>query len=238
MPPTRQVSNAAADAGSESRFRHFACSACKWRCLRVNLPHCVCVLLVCCAVCCRIRTACGLFADVVCLWRPGGLQLQRHAAYAERRAVLASRWSLRRGGSADTRHPEHLPASPRPMAAALQADSVRRLSQPTLLLCTHAVPRMDERATRRSARGRSARATLLPRSDGGEKATSSRPLTDGSGAFPIFAITHLSTPVSHPSHRHRSICAYASTLMCRVALFVCCSSTQTSSPSLLATALE
>jgi len=92
MPPTRQVSNATGDARGERGFRSFACSACKWRCLRVNPSHSVCVLLVCCAVCSRTH---GLPAVLMRMQHPCALSSEQCSGALQ--SLTEEKWELVRG---------------------------------------------------------------------------------------------------------------------------------------------
>jgi hypothetical protein len=92
MPPTRQVSNTTGDARREGRFCHFACRAWKWRWMHGNHPHCVYVLLVCCAVCLCTH---GLSTVLMCVQHPCALSGEQCSGALQ--SLTKAEWKLVRG---------------------------------------------------------------------------------------------------------------------------------------------
>ncbi len=183
MPPTRQVSNTAADALRESRFRHFDCRACTLHILCVRRSFFACVLLVCCAVYCAMD---GCFSAWMHLQHPCALSCELcgggSAAVPDGGGMGTGARTMRNRREGHLRQCGDVQTPCERVAPPLQADEVRCLSSPALFLCMAPLPRVDEGAARCPSRNFCARAPLLPRSCGGQKATSCRPSADGSGA--------------------------------------------------------
>ncbi len=158
MPPTRQVSNTSADARREVRFRHFGLG--NDACMETLLTACVCCSRTALCAVCFARLVVSSQAWCVCRSPIGTCcSGMKRTVSEEQYLQVAGRCAVE--GVQTPRQPQHLPAALRPMAAALQANEVRSLSSPTLLLWQHAVSRLVERGARCPLRRICAQAAML-----------------------------------------------------------------------------